>query len=244
MVDSIYKETEASALNDPHLHSFLTDYVNFKDRVRLGSLEKTAQLWLSYMDHIWLLLNLIWAVKTNNYTLYTYCLCLMPDLFFSFGGFNYARYLTYFSTHLVNIELSHPGATEQLKRGAISVARSFIPVNLCLVDKTIEETFMRHSKSRGGGASAGLSGIQTNYNAYQRWCKTTKERAKYLQAAHEMAEMFDNDSDSAPNHRDVRVTEKRRSERRVRETVSTFENFINPFDMRDKESLPCSDKYP
>jgi hypothetical protein len=35
------------------------------------------------------------------------------------------------------------------------------------------------------------------------------------------------------------VTEKRRSERRVRETMSTFENFINPFDMRDKESLAC-----
>ena len=100
------------------------------------------------MDHIWLLLNLMRAVKTNNYVLYTQCLCLMPDLFFSFGGFNYARYLTYFSTHLVNIELSHPGATELLKSGAVSVARSFIPDNRCPVDKTIEETFMRHCKSR------------------------------------------------------------------------------------------------
>ena len=138
------------------------------------------------MDDVWLVLNLMRAVKTNSYNLYIQCLCLMPDLFFSYGGFNYARYLTYFSAHLVNIALFHPGATNLLKHGAFSVARSFVPGNRCPVDKTIEETFMRHSKSRGGGGSgAGLTGIQTNYDAYQRWCRTTKERVKYIQAAFE-----------------------------------------------------------
>jgi hypothetical protein len=55
---------------------------------------------------------------------------------------------------LANIEISHPGATDLFKRGAISLARSFVPGN-----KTIEETFMKHSKSHGGagGGSAGLS---------------------------------------------------------------------------------------
>jgi hypothetical protein len=39
------------------------------------------------------------------------------------------------------------------------VARSFAPGNRCPVDKTIEETFMKPSKSHGGagGGSAGLS---------------------------------------------------------------------------------------
>jgi hypothetical protein len=59
---------------------------------------------------------------------------------------------------LANIEISHPGATDLLKRGAISVARYFVPGNRCPVDKTIEKYFMKHSKLHGGG-SAGLSGL-------------------------------------------------------------------------------------
>jgi len=192
------------------------------------------------MDDVWLVLNLMRAVKTNSYNLYIQCLCLMPDLFFSYGGFNYARYLTYFSAHLVNIALFHPGATNLLKHGAFSVARSFVPGNRCPVDKTIEETFMRHSKSRGGGGSgAGLTGIQTNYDAYQRWCKTIKERAKYLQAVYVMADMLgDSDGDSETTHRDIRPTEVKRGESRVEKTVETFENVVNPFNA-DKERLLC-----
>ena len=76
---------------------------------------------------------------------------------------------------LANIEISHPGATDLVKRGAISVARSFVPGNRCPVDKTIEETFMKHSESHGGG-SAGLSGLLSNYYAYQRWVRADHER--------------------------------------------------------------------
>ena len=36
-------------------------------------------------------------------------------------------HLTFFATFMANIEESHPGATELLERGAISVARSFLP---------------------------------------------------------------------------------------------------------------------
>ena len=89
-------------------------------------------------------------MKVNNFTVYAECMCLMPDLFFSFGGQTYARYMTSFSMFIANIEESHPGATELLRRGAISVARSFVPGSRCPVDKTIEETFMKHAKSKGG----------------------------------------------------------------------------------------------
>jgi hypothetical protein len=41
---------------------------------RTGHLGKTAQLWVSYMDHIWLVLQLTKAVKTNNFLLYARCL--------------------------------------------------------------------------------------------------------------------------------------------------------------------------
>ena len=52
---------------------------------------------------------------------------------------------------LTNIDQSHPGAKELLKQGGIAVARSLIPGALSAVDKTMEETFMKFSKSTGNG---------------------------------------------------------------------------------------------
>ena len=66
-------------------------------------------------------LGLIHSVKTNDFVEYAPSLYLMPDLFFSFGGHNYARYLTFFAVFLANIKCSHPGATEMLERGEHSV---------------------------------------------------------------------------------------------------------------------------
>ena len=227
-------------LDDEHIASFIKTYLTFREDARSGQLGKTAILWMSYADHIWLTLDLLQAVKTNDFAAYTQCLCLMPGLFFSFGGQNYARYLTYFSMFMVNLETTHPGATELIKKGAFSVARSFIPGNRSAVDKTIEETIMKHAKSRGGSGSsgAGLTGLQTNYGAYQRWVRSSSERAKFLQAMYKVADMAD-DQHVGNQHRDVRIAEKRRSERQVSRTVEAICNFNNPFAMPDKDHVYC-----
>ena len=46
-------------------------------------------------------------------------------------------HLTFLATSMANIEKSHPGATELVERGAISVARSFIPGCRNSVDKHV-----------------------------------------------------------------------------------------------------------
>ena len=130
-----------AAMQNKALANFLEEYSLFRQQVRRGSLGKTAQFWLTYVNLVSLVLSLLYAVKNNDYYLYGACLSKMVDLFFSFDGQNYARYLCYFSLFLVNIEETHPGTTELLKLGAVSVARSFIPANRCAVIKTIEETF-------------------------------------------------------------------------------------------------------
>lgn len=234
------RDTEAAVLQDPRVCSYINNYMQFRDAIRAGKLGKTAILWISYVDHVWLLLSLMQAVKTNDFDVYIECISQMPDLFFSFGGQNYARYLTYFAMFMINVEVSHPGASELLRRGAISVARSFVPGSRCAVDKTIEETVMKHSKSRGGsGASgAGLSGIQNNYEAYQRWTKTTKERAKFLQATYNLAGMVD-ETHTGQRHRETHVVDINRSERQVLRTVAAIKCFNDPFNIADKNTLYC-----
>ena len=60
-----------------------------------------------------------------------------------------SRYIVWLEVFLTNLELSHPGARDLLKKGAIAVARSLIPGALSAVDKTMEETFMKFAKSAG-----------------------------------------------------------------------------------------------
>ena len=59
-------------------------------------------------------------------------------------------------------------ATEELLNGSISVSRSFVPSSRCQLDKTIEETIMKHAKSHNqasGGKGGGLFGVE-NFLTY------------------------------------------------------------------------------
>ena len=86
----------------------------------------------------------------------------------------------------------------------------------CAVDKTIEETFMKHAKSHGGpgGCGAGLMEILNNFNAYQRWVKTTHERAQYVDVTYSKADM-QSESCGGCQHKDLRHAEIQKSEKHV-----------------------------
>lgn len=224
-----------NVLHDEQMLAVLEKYQEFR---RSGKLGKTSQLWISYMDHVRILLSMLEAVKTNNFLLYAQSMSRMTPLFFAFGGHNYARYLSFFSIFLANIDTSHPGALELIKKGAFSVARSFIPGNRCAVDKTMEETFMWHAKSPGGPGSsgAGTSGILTNYEAYQRWVRTTHLRSLYVDAALAMAGMVDDDN-SGTCHHDLRPREINKSEEHVKRAMDAVTSFLNPFQLDNKDQL-------
>ena len=57
---------------DQAMSSFLTEFYHFCEEMRLGQHGKTGQLWITYMDHVWLVLSLLHAVKTNDYELYAH----------------------------------------------------------------------------------------------------------------------------------------------------------------------------
>ena len=244
LIQELLETPSSKSLNDASTNEeiiqLMAEYCVFKQKIRDGQFGKTARLWMSYVDHIWLILKLIYAVKTNNFALYCACLYKMSDLFFSFDGHNYSRYLTFFSVFLANVEESHPGATRLLQNGAFSVARSLIPGNRCPVDKTIEETFMKYAKSRGGsgGCGAGVIGLVNDPNTYQRWVRTTHERAQYVEATFSMADMLA-ESRGNKKHRDLRPAEVKKSETMVSRAVAAVTSFINPFDVSDPEKLYC-----
>ena len=141
---------------------------------------------------------------------------------------------------MANIEENYPRSEVLLKRGAINVARSFIPGNRCTVDKTTEETFMKSAMSRGGMGSGvtGLTGITTNYNAYQRWVRTLHQRTLYTNATFHMTDML-TESNEGDKHKDMRPWETRRSKRNVKSTTGAIESFLNPFGVDNRDELCC-----
>ena len=53
-------------LSDQNFIQYITDYEEYRQKERDGILGKTAQLWVSYMDHVHLILSLVEAVKDND----------------------------------------------------------------------------------------------------------------------------------------------------------------------------------
>ena len=75
----------AMSLNNNEMLALIEDYLAFCDQVRAGGLGKTPQFWLSYMDHILIILKVMRSMKTNDFELYAFCISKMPDIFFSFS---------------------------------------------------------------------------------------------------------------------------------------------------------------
>ena len=143
------------------------------------------------MDHIWFVLELLQAVKTSNLALYTHCLFKMADFSLAPTDTTSQDISPFYAVFLANLDETHPDASELLRSGVISEARSFVAGNRCSVNKPIEETFTIRDKSHGGpeGCGAGLMEILTNFNAYRRWVQTAHEKAQYVNVTYSKADM-------------------------------------------------------
>ncbi|KAI3389261.1 hypothetical protein SNEBB_009934, partial [Seison nebaliae] len=86
-----------------------------------------------------------------------------------------------------------------------------------------------------GTSAAGVSGILTNYNAYQRWVRSAHARSLYVDATLDMARMVDSQQDT--KHRDVRPAEVRRGEKLVNAIKDAINSFLNPFTVETKDQL-------
>lgn len=232
---NVVKEQIKQILDSPAVCEYFDEYIQYRQNIEDGKLGKTAQFWIKYCNHIWLCLKMSDAVKRNDFWLYLQCLYEMADIFFTYSGQNYARYTTFSALQLANVENTHKGATKLLRDGCISVARSYVPGSRVAVDRTIEETFNKHAKSRGGmGAPGfGVSGIAANDAAYQRWVRTTHRRTKLMELLLSQAGI---NNPSTELHKDLSPKEVKRSNEKVLNCLEVIKCFVNPFNV-DKEKL-------
>ena len=185
------------------------------------------------MDQFKLMLLFIYAVKAHERELFHYCNGKMAILFFAYDGHNYSCYFTWFEAFAINLELIHSGAMKFILTGALGYARSLIPVSLCAVDKTMEETFMKFAKGSGR-----LLGIFEQYGAYQRRCRTTFERACYYEQALEMCGLLDDpEVPKEGRHKKLQQSQIKKSEAAVLKVVSAIQSFTNRWRVFDRNRL-------
>ena len=85
------RETLDLSLEDEQTSKIILSYTSYVEKVRNNHLGKTAMFWVSFIDHCHRLFMLLLSVKRHNIQLFHKCNGDIADLFFAYGGQNYAR---------------------------------------------------------------------------------------------------------------------------------------------------------
>ena len=195
-----------------------------------GEFGKTRQFWMTYQKAIDRQHKFHFSINTNDFDLRPKCWKDSLPLCFTTNKQNYARYGTYNITHLESIDLTHPGAKEELQEMGLSVSRN--QFNICQsIDGAGEQTFMRSSKTTGGVKSFVHQQI-----TYEKWVLKRPFLAKMVQS---MLSLADIDEIASNPRKCLRDNEIRKAEDRVTRIARVLkEDFVNPFsDLPNKQNL-------
>ena len=91
--EDLSKEFLEISLEDSSFIHFFDGYKKFRKDVASGLHGKTEQFWLSYMNHVELIMRFLMRTDKNDLELYQACITSMCPLYFAFRGISYARYL-------------------------------------------------------------------------------------------------------------------------------------------------------
>ena len=103
--------------------TFITISTLFKDyhghlRSDNGSM---SGFWMSYIDIVEILLNLLQASQEGNWSLHLASIQAIIPWCFAYDRTNYARYLPWYLDNMLSLPNSHPEVQRQLEEGGFSV---------------------------------------------------------------------------------------------------------------------------
>ena len=182
-----------------------------------------AQLWLSYLDLINLVLQFVRATKEGNWKLHLQCICQMIPWMFAYDQVHYSRYLPVYLCEMLSLPTRHPSADEQRKRGKFAIQRSSVAsFSQVPVDQAVEQTINRDTKTSGG-----IIGFSLRPGAVERWMLTSHLRAAFTRSCKNLAGMTA--SECGPLHQDLRQPAIKSSEEAVQSIVAYLQCSTNPF---------------
>ena len=182
-----------------------------------------SEFWMSYMEMVSTLLNLIRASREGDFDLHLNSVESMIPWCFAYDRTNYSRYLPWYAQSMRDLENSNPSAWTYLQNGGFSTQMSSsntfgrIPM-----DQVIEETANKDTQTPGG-----TKGFSLNKGAVSRYYITADYRKACLRNLREMV----NEGNRSASHPDLRKGRIRRDENDVQLITNLFSNvWRNPFE--------------
>ena len=145
------KDNDETVVNDQGIQAFHRQYLEFRERRRVGDFGRTAQFWVAlYLDIIEVLHMIHNAVQINDFDLRMIAWEKMLPFFFAMNKTNYSRYGSYYLRMLESIELQYPGCKEILLSAGLSVQAQDHYPNRTAIDQRVEQSINRNAKTAGG----------------------------------------------------------------------------------------------
>ena len=209
----------------------MTKFEDFLEFLRLSNGELSA-FWMSYVDIVNLMLDIVRASREGNWSLHMQCIRSMIPWCFAYDCSNYARYLPVYLTHMLNLEQQHPEVQSEFRCRSFSVQLSnYNTFGRIPVDQTIEETINKDSITAGG-----LKGFSRNAAAVQRHFLAAGMTSTCLKQLRILTKV----SPNGLSHADLTLSRIQHDERDVKKAVELLtSSWIDPFadDPQDLVSL-------
>ncbi len=165
--------------------TFLSQYQEFKERIRTGEFGETPRFWLLlYLDLMRTQHFIHLAVQDSDFEMRLHCWKVYLPLYFALQKINYARYGSYYIKVMENIEKMYPGLKDLLKQNGMSVqAQESFPVRVA-VDQRGEQTINRDAKTPGG-----IKSFAADSASILKWTLNRSAQAENTKALLDLAEV-------------------------------------------------------
>ena len=223
--ENLSPETYEDALESEEFEFYFSDYERFFNELESED-NPLTKFWLSYMEIIPLVLDIIYATRVGDWELFIESIRDLIPWAFAYDRYNYSRFLLIFLGDMLDLAFSHPDVLKAFKEGNFSVQMSTSNTfGRNEADKTIENTVNKDTKTSGG-----LGGFSLKQAACDRWMINARRRAACYRNFKELVSF----AGSKYCHSDLSPSRIKKDEENVKAVIDVFDTtFTNPFDGHD-----------
>ncbi|KAK3735047.1 hypothetical protein QZH41_001743 [Actinostola sp. cb2023] len=227
--DVCQKEHE-KVLSSEMFSEFITLYDTYLEYLRKSN-GKLCSFWMSYIDIVEIMLNLVRASREGHWELHLSAVKQMIPWCFAYNNLNYARYMSAYLSEMSHLKETHPEVCEYLKSGGFSVQiGTKNPFGRIPTDQACEETVNKDTQTAGG-----TKGFSLKAGAVSKYYLVAEYRSIFLKQLKDMLDLTKSNSE----HSDLQSARISRDEADVRSLLAMLEeHWINPIS-NEQQDIVC-----
>ena len=230
LYDDVCQTEQENVLSSQTFSEFMALYDTYLEYLR-SSNGKLSSFWMSYIDIVEIMLNLVRASREGHWELHISTAKQMIPWCFAYDNLNYARYLSAYLSEMSHLKETHPETYEYVKSGGFSTKiGDKNPFGRIPIDQACEETVNKDTQTAGG-----TKGFSLKAGAISKYYLVAEYRSIFLKQLKHMLHLDKSNSE----HNDLQNTRISRDETDVRSLLDMLEShWINPFSS-EQQDLVC-----